>query len=67
MHLRFSIKSYDARIEPEFLSTIVSISQNIDESCKDENVPKAVSQVVAYDIKKDKTIIDKKKDKKDLD
>ena len=65
IHLRFSIKSYDAKIEPEFLSSIISISQNIDETCKDENVPKAVSQILAHDIKKDKTIIVNKKNKKD--
>jgi len=64
IHLKLSLKSYDANIEPEFLSTIISISQNIDETCADENIPKAVSQVVANDIKKDK-IIKSKKNKKD--
>lgn len=65
IHFKFTLKSYDANIEPEFLSTIISISQNIDETCADENVPKAVSQVVAHDIKKDKTIKVKKKNKED--
>ncbi len=64
IHLRLSLKSYDANIEPEFMSTVISISQNIDETCTDENIPKAVSQVVANDIKKDK-IIKTKKNKKD--
>lgn len=65
IHLRFSISSYDANIEPEFLNTVIAISQNIDESCTDENIPKAVSQVIAHDIKKDKTIKVKKSKKKD--
>lgn len=65
VHFKFTLKSYDANVEPEFLSTIISISQNIDETCADENVPKAVSQVIANDIKKDKTIKVKKNRKKD--
>lgn len=65
IHLKLSIKSYDANVEPEFLSTVISISQHIDETCTDENVPKAVSQVIAHDIKKDKTIKVKKSKKKD--
>lgn len=65
VHLNFTLKSYDANIEPEFLSTIISISQNIDETCMDENIPKAVSQVIANDIKKDKTIKLRKKKKND--
>ena len=65
LHYRLSIKSYNANIEPEFLSTVISISQHVDESCTDETVPKAVSQVIARDIRKDKMLNMKKKNKKD--
>lgn len=61
LKMRYSILSCKSNLEPEFLSTVISISQNIDSECKDENVPKSVSQLVAHDIKKDKVIKVKKK------
>lgn len=60
-NLRLSIKSYESKLEPEFLSTVISITEHIDKECKDENVPKVISKVIANDIKKDKTIKTKKK------
>ncbi len=64
IYFKLTVKSYEANIEPEFLSTVISISEHIDEEGKDENVPKAVSQVIAMDIRKNKTI-KSKKNKKD--
>ena len=65
IHYKLSVKAYHANIELEFLSTVVKISEQVDKTGKDENVPKVVSQVIAADIKKDKIIKGKKpKDKK---
>ncbi len=63
LHYRLTLKSYDANIEPEFLTTVISISEHIDDTLLDENVPKAVSQVIANDIKKDKMLKPDKKKK----
>lgn len=67
IYYKLSIKAYHANIEVEFLSSVVKISDQLDKSGKDENVAKIVSQVIANDIKKDKTIKVKppKDDKKD--
>ena len=63
IHYKLSIKAYHANIEVEFLSSVVKISESIDQTGVDSNVPKVVSQVLAHDIKKDKII--KRKRKKD--
>lgn len=65
IHYKLSVRAYHANIELEFLSTVVKISEQVDKTGKDENVPKVVSQVIAADIKKDKIIKGKKtKDQK---
>lgn len=64
IYYKLSVKSYYANVESEFLSTVIKLSESIDAEGKDMNVPKAISQVVARDIKKDKTIKTSKKDKK---
>ena len=65
VHYKLSVKAYHANTEVEFLSSVVKISEEIDKTGVDANVPKVVSQVIAKDIKKDKTIkIKRKKDKK---
>lgn len=64
MYYKLSIKAYKANVEAEFLSTVIKVSESIDEEGKDMNVPKAVSQVIARDIKKDKAIKPSKKNKK---
>ena len=65
IYYKLSIKAYYANIELEFLSTVVKISEQVDKTGKDENVPKVISQLIANDIKKDKIIKGKKpKDKK---
>ena len=56
-----------SNVELEFLSSVMKISEQIDGQGTDANVPKAVSQLIANDIKKDKTIKRSKKDKKDED
>lgn len=63
---KLNLKSYYARIEPEFLSSVVKITESIDENGIDVNVAKVVSRVIAKDIKKDK-IIKVKRNKKDND
>ena len=64
-HFKLSIKSYNANVESEFLNTVLKISQHVDGTMSNEAVPKVVSQVVANDIKKDKTIKTKRKKNKD--
>lgn len=56
IYYKLSVKAYYANVEMEFLSSVVKISDQLDKSGKDENVAKVVSQVIANDIKKDKTI-----------
>ena len=63
VHYKLSIKAYHANVEVEFLSSVVKISEQIDQTGIDPSVPKVVSQVVAHDIKKDKII--KRRRKKD--
>lgn len=65
IHYKLSIKAYHANVEVEFLSSVVKISEEIDKTGVDSNVPKVVSQVLAHDIKKDKVI--KRKRKKNND
>lgn len=65
IHYKLSVKAYNSNVEMGFLSTVVKISEQVDQTGKDEDVPKVISQVIAADIKKDKTIKGKKhKDKK---
>ena len=63
IYYKLSIKAYNANVEVEFLSSVVKISEQIDQNGLDANVPKVVSQVLANDIKKDKII--KRRRKKD--
>ena len=67
VYYKLTIKAYYANIEMEFLSSVVKITDQINKDGNDENVAKAVSQVIANDIKKDKVIKVKpsKDDKKD--
>lgn len=62
VYYKLAVKSYDANLEVEFLSSVVKISDELDKDGKDENVSTVVGQVIAKDIQNDK--IKKKKDKK---
>lgn len=64
IYYKLSVRAYHADVEVEFLSSVVKICEQIDETGQDPNVAKAVSQVIARDIKKDKTL-KSKKNKKD--
>lgn len=63
VHYKLTVKSYFANVEMEFLSSVVKITEHIDAEGKDKNVPKVISQVIANDIKKNKTLNPEKKDK----
>lgn len=63
VYYKLSIKAYYANIEIEFVSSVMKISDQIDKNGTDDKVAKAISQVIANDIKKDKVI--KQKHKKD--
>ena len=63
VYYKLSIKAYHANVETEFLSSVVKICEQIDENGTDPNIPKAVNQVIARDIKKDKTIKSRRKKK----
>ncbi len=65
IYYKLSVKSFDANIESEFASSVMSISQNIDGEQRISEAPKIVSSVIAKDIKKNNKIKDKqnKKDK----
>lgn len=65
MYYKFTVKSYYSNIEMEFLSTVVTISEQVDGNGEDPEVSKVVSQVIASDIKKDKTLKSKRKKNKD--
>lgn len=64
VYYKLTVKAYYSNVELEFLSSVVKISEQIDDKGTDMNVSKIVSQVIANDIKKDKTIKRSKKDKK---
>ena len=66
IHFKLTEKSYYANIEVEFLSSVVKISEHVDKNAGDKDIAKVVGQVIANDIKKNKTIRPerKKKDKK---
>ena len=61
IHYKLTINSYYANVEVEFLSSVVKISEHIDGNGVDKNIPKVVSQVIANDIKKNKTLNPEKK------
>jgi len=65
IHYKLIVKSYYANVEMEFLSSVVKITEHIDGEGKDKNVPKVVSQVIANDIKKNKTLSPEKPKDKD--
>ena len=67
IHYKLTVKSYYANVEMEFLSSVVKITEHIDGEGKDKNVPKVVSQVIANDIKKNKTLNPEKPKDKDKD
>lgn len=62
IYYKLSVKAYSGNLEVEFLSSVAKISDQVGEGApKPDDVTKAVGQVLANDIKKDKNI---KKDKK---
>ena len=63
MHFKLTKKSYYANVEIEFLSSVVKISDNVDGKINDKEVAKVVGQVLANDIKKNKTLKPEKKNK----
>lgn len=67
IHYKLTVKSYYANVEVEFLTSVVKIAEHIDAEGQDKNVPKVVGQVIANDIKKNKTLRPEKKSDKDSD
>ena len=65
IHYKLTVRSYYANVEMEFLSSVVKITEHIDGEGKDKTVPKVVSQVIANDIKKNKTLSPEKPKDKD--
>lgn len=63
VHFKLTEKSYYANIEVEFLSSVVKISDHVDKSAGNKDVAKVVGQVIANDIKKNKTIRPERKNK----
>lgn len=61
VHHKLSIRSYDAKIETEFVSTVLTITANVDQKSEDDEIPRAISDIVAEDIKRDKRIKRRKK------
>ena len=64
IYYKLTVKSYYANVEMEFLASVVKISENVDKNGENKDVAKVVSQVIASDIKKDKTLKAEKKKKK---
>ena len=62
-HYKLTEKSYYANIEVEFLTSVVKISDHVDKNSANGEVAKIVGQVIANDIKKNKTIRPDKKKK----
>lgn len=62
IHYRLTVKSYYSNVEVEFLHSVIKICENVgsDEEFNDE-IPTEVSRKIADDIKKDKTIKQKRK------
>lgn len=65
IYLKLNIRSYYSNVEIEFLTSVIKIADQVDKEGKDENVSKVISQVIAQDIKKNKTIKTKRKKNKD--
>lgn len=65
IYYKLNIKSYYSNVEIEFLTSVIKIAEQVDKEGKDENVSKVISQVIAQDIKKNKTIKTKRKKHKD--
>ncbi len=63
IYYKLTVKSYYANVEVEFLSSVVKISEHVDKNEGNKDVPKIVGQVLANDIKKDKTLRPEKKKK----
>lgn len=61
IYYKLTIKSYYANVEVEFLSSVVKISDEIEKGGANSDVSKVVGQVIANDIKKDKTLKSRKK------
>ncbi len=64
IYYKLTAKSYYANIETEFLTSVVKITDQIDKNAEDKDVAKVIGQVLANDIKKDKTLKREKKKKK---
>lgn len=64
IYYKLTIKAYNANFEVEFLSSVVKIVDQVGEENKpNDDITKVVGQVIANDIKKDKTIKSKRKKK----
>ena len=61
IHYKLTVKSYYANIEVEFLSSVVKISDHVEKTPENSDVVKVVGQVIANDIKKNKTLKPEKK------
>ena len=62
-YYKLTVKSYYANVELEFLSSVVKISEHIDNNQGNKDVAKVVGKVLANDIKKNKTLDPEKKKK----
>lgn len=63
VYYKLSVKSYQADVEVEFLSSVVKISDQIDTGNDPDEITKVVGQVIANDIKKDNSKNSKIKEK----
>lgn len=63
VYYKLSIKAYKSRVDVEFVSTVMKISEGVSNSEIDEKTAQTISQIVANDIKKDKALKSKKKKK----
>ena len=61
IYYKLTVRAYHADIDSQFAISVLSITENLGESITSAEVPKAVSQMIATDIKKDKRIKQKKK------
>ena len=64
IYFKLTVKSYYANIETEFLTSVVKIADQIDQNAENKDVAKVIGQVIANDIKKDKTLKRERKKKK---
>lgn len=64
VYYKLTVKSYYANVEVEFLSSVVKIADQVDKDSNDKEVTNVIGQVLANDIKKDKTLKPEKKKKK---